>query len=191
MDRQPVGDKRIYLQLAMDPASAGIIETIGRNLPEQQSGRLLPTSELHVTLIHFGKTVDVLRSIRRVQDVSDERYASALDTYLERTESLITDETYRMKPLGYARFGERHGTLVGTYEAPETLKEIHANAYQTLLHFLGDCGIRSAHQFADEDPNFRFASSFNPHVTIYKGYEGEDPTEPLPEFDARFMKLEY
>lgn len=189
MDLSSQNDTRIYVQMAPDVAAVRSLVAIGDTLPPQPSGRLLPARELHVTLIHFGKTRDVLRSIQRAVPLNDQTYDDGLGRYVAATRSILNDEEYHLTPLGYDRYGTHKTTLVGRYEAPAQLHEIRDQAYAELLRFIGACGITNAQQFADDDPNFVFARTFNPHITIYKGYDGSDPATPLPPVTVRFMPL--
>lgn len=187
----PPDDTRIYVQMKPDEAAVDALTAIGRDLPAQDSGRLLPPEELHITLIHFGKAREVLAALRGAANVGDETFAAQLEAYVADTAALLTGDTYTLKPQGYARFGVRHATLVGRYEAPSELAGIHARAYDRLVRFIGGCGIANAEDFARGDPNFRYAGRFTPHATIYKGYEGPDPEAPLPPMDVRFAGLVY
>lgn len=185
------GERRIYVQMAPDTAGLEALSAISSRLPAQSSGRVLPREELHVTLIHFGRVKDMLASLRNVIAITNEAYEAALKVYLEATASLMTKDAYHLEPRGYARFGARGTTLVGRYEPSPGLVERWRLAYDQLLLFVEACGITNPVDFVAHDQNLKFAGTFTPHITFYKGYDGPDPHDPLPPLAVTFMPLEY
>ena len=186
------GEQRIYVQMAPDDQSAAALGRIGPTLPNQLLGRLVPQRELHMSLIHFGKTADVLATIRQVVQIADGEYKAHVAAYITATQELLSDTDYHLTSRGYDRFGVHNTVLAARYEAPAELKEVHHKAYTELIRFLGACGIENAQRFAETDRNFMHARTFTPHITLYKGYNGPLPYgPPPPDVTARFMKLVY
>lgn len=184
-------DKRIYVQLQPDERGIDDLVAIQRELDSSRTGRLMPPEELHMTVIHFGKSRDVLAAVRRESEIDEATYDDRLAEYVGRTQNILTDDTYDLTPAGFGHFGARGKTLVIRYEAPPELAELHSRAYSELTRFLGACGIADPETFVRHDPNFKNSRELKPHVTLYKGYEGRVPDIELGHIAVRFMKLVY
>ena len=176
---KPGDNVRLYAQLRPEGDGLAHLEEIQHTLPAEACGRLTSAGQLHMTMIHFGRIKDVFETIRRVTDISWERYSQLLAAYIQDTTGLMPEEPFLAQPAGYARFGQRGGTLVIEYTVPRRLIELQAGMYDVLRDFLTACGIRDAEAFMAGDLNFMHARVLRPHITLCKGYQGELPSAPL------------
>lgn len=184
-------DTRIYVQLRPDEAGIRRLQATQGELKPGKTGRMMPEEELHMTVIHFGKTADVKAALQAVTALDDATYESALNDYTARTRALLTGERYELHWTGYGHFGAHGKTLVATFEAPEPLHALHREAFEALRRFVSRCGVKDPDAFIRNDPNFTHAQVLRPHITLYKGYEGPDPDVPLGDITVHFMKLVY
>ncbi|WP_146364389.1 2'-5' RNA ligase family protein [Arthrobacter yangruifuii] len=169
---------RLYAQMKPDAASLAHLVSLQGVLPS--GGRLVPRRQLHGTLIHFGKVMDVYRVIREETGISRAAYEPLLGGYIARTEALLpSSSSFRLEPAGLAGFGARGSTLVVEYQPTAELTALHGQLFTVLVDFLTACGVSDTAAFLAADPNFMFASTLRPHITLARGYSGPLPALPL------------
>ncbi|UWX96061.1 2'-5' RNA ligase family protein [Arthrobacter zhaoxinii] len=164
---------RLYAQMEPDGASLAHLLSLQDALPA--GTRRVPRRQLHATLIHFGKVMDVYRVISAETGISRSAYDQLLGGYIARTEALLPPSAFRLDPLGTAGFGARGSTLVVEYQPSLELTALHGELYEVLVDFLAACGVSDSAAFMASDPNFMFAAALRPHITLARGYLGAVP----------------
>ena len=177
--------QRIYAQLRPSDSDVADIQVIQNNLTYQEQGRLIGSDELHLTLIHFGKSDEVYQTINQHSDVHRERYDELLTDYIAKTKAVMLHETLSLDFDTYDLFGPKKKTLVLKFMPSETLSQLHTKLFALLLDFFEKLTIPEPLDFMANDPNFKHALTCEPHVTLYKGYVGE-----LPKVACKPMKFE-
>lgn len=192
-DPPPAGflaaNPRLYTQLRPGPASLAHLAAVQRELAGESAApdagrtgpRWVPVDQLHLTLIHFGKVLDVYAVLTTATGVGWPDYGRLLEAYIRDTEALLPAAWFRLEPLALARFGRHGRTLVAEYRPDPALAAVHARAYAALTEFLRGCGISDPAAFTAQDPNFMFAAGLRPHITLCRNFEGTVPgTDVLP-----------
>lgn len=180
---------RLYAQMRPDDKGLEHLELLQRSLPA--GTRLLPRRQLHLTLIHFGKVMDVFRVVSAAGSISLEDYHGLLAGYIRSTEALLPEREFVVQPLGMAGFGNSGRTLVIEYAPAADLARLHARLFRVLRNFLASCGIADVDGFMAADPNFMFASSLRPHITLARGYTGLQPDLRLEPVTLRPLPVVY
>lgn len=180
---------RLYAQMRPDQEGLEHLESLQRSLPA--GTRLLPRRQLHLTLIHFGKVLDVFRVVSAAGGVGLDDYRELLAGYIRSTEELLPERNFVVQPLGVAGFGNSGRTLVAEYAPAADLARLHARLYRVLRDFLAACGIADVDGFMAADPNFMFASSLRPHITLARGYTGPQPNLRLRPVTLRPLPVVY
>lgn len=186
-------NRRLYAQMRPDDASlAHLLALLGSVSSAGPHGlRPVPRSQLHLTLIHFGKVRDVYRVIRSATGISLAAYEEALEGYIGRTEALLPPASFRLQPVHLSGFGANGRTLVVEYAPTPELSALHAALLAELEDFLAGCGIEDTAGFMAGDPNFMFAPTLRPHITLARGYTGPPPVLPLAPVTLTPMPVVY
>ena len=167
---------RLYAQMQPNAASLAHLLSLQAALPP--GARLVPHRQLHLTLIHFGKVLDVYRILAAATGIALPAYEDQLTGYIARTEALLPADSFRLDPLGFAGFGARGRTLVIEYLPTPELASLHADLCAELVRFLAACGIADTAEFMAGDPNFMHAAVLRPHITLARSYAGTLPDVP-------------
>ena len=208
MPESPAGfdtNRRLYAQmrpddpsldhlLALQEAAAaqpGVEHDALRHPARARAPRPVPRRQLHLTLIHFGKVLDVHRVISTVTGISLPAYEKLLPGYIARTEALLPGTSFRLQPVGAAGFGAHGRTLVVEYEPAPELTALHSALLQELESFLGECGITDTGAFMAQDANFMYARTLRPHITLVRGYTGPVPALDLEPVTLASMPVVY
>ncbi|MCQ1956297.1 2'-5' RNA ligase family protein [Arthrobacter sp. zg-Y826] len=180
---------RLYAQMQPDGPSLAHLLSLQQALPD--GTRLVPRPQLHLTLIHFGKVLDVHRAINAQTGISRSAYEQLLAEYIARTEALLPAVSFRLEPAGFAGFGTRGSTLVVEYVPTPELALLHRELYGALVGFLGAAGIRDPAAFMAGDPNFMHAGTLRPHISLARGFAGALPSLPLKSVTLQPMPVVY
>ena len=180
---------RLYAQMQPDGPSLAHLLSLQESLPA--GTRLVPRRQLHLTLIHFGKVLDVHRAVSRQSGISLPDYEELLTGYIARTEAMLPAVPFRLEPAGFAGFGGRGSTLVVEYLATPELDALHRKLYGELVDFLEAAGIADTAAFMAHDSNFMFASALRPHISLARGYTGALPSLPLESVTLQPMPVVY
>lgn len=175
---------RLYAQMKPDDDGVSHLADVQRQLPKQARGRAVSLKQLHMTLIHFGKVYDVYEILQQKTGISYDEYAIRLKYYIQQTNILLPTGPAIIQPKGFARYGQRGGTLVIEYDVPTWIIEAHGKLVGVLRQFFDSCGVKNIDEFMTEDINFMHASELKAHITIYKGYTGS-----LPEIELRPVRI--
>jgi hypothetical protein len=189
-DNSGYANVRIYAQLRPDPAGLEHLVRLQQALPPHR-GRLVPQRQLHVTLIHFGKVHDVHGVIERHSGVPYDEYAALLSRYIADTEAELPTGSSVLVPVELAGFGRNGRTLAVQYRPTAELIDVHQRLLGILRTFLRDCGLPDPDEFMAQDTNFMFARTFNPHITVCKGFGGNPPRLPLEPLRVEPMQVVY
>ncbi|MCC9204434.1 2'-5' RNA ligase family protein [Arthrobacter sp. zg-Y769] len=180
---------RLYAQMQPDAPSLAHLLSLQQALPP--GTRLVPRRQLHGTLIHFGKVLDVYRVISTETGISLPAYERLLAGYIARTEALLPAATFRLEPVGFAGFGARGSTLVVEYLPSAELTALHGELHAALVDFLAACGVSGTEAFMAADPNLMFASTLRPHISLARGFAGALPSLPLESVTLQPMPVVY
>ncbi|MCC9145715.1 MULTISPECIES: 2'-5' RNA ligase family protein [unclassified Arthrobacter] len=180
---------RLYAQLQPDAASLAHLLSLRQAV--SAPARPVPRHQLHLTLIHFGKVLDVYRIISAQTGIELPAYKQLLSGYIARTEKLLPMDSFRLEPAGLAGFGARGTTLVVEYLPSPEITALHRELYAVLAGFLADCGVADTVGFMASDPNFMFASQLRPHITLARGFSGALPALPLETVTLKPMPVMY
>ncbi|MDN3904254.1 hypothetical protein [Arthrobacter sp. YD2] len=170
-------NRRLYAQMRPDGGSLAHLLALQQAVAAAapRGVRPVPSRQLHLTLIHFGKVLDVYRVITAATGISLPDYARLLEGYIERTESLLPATAFHLQPVRAAGFGAHGRTLAVEYAPTPELSALHAGLLEELEGFLAACGIAGTASFMAGDPNFMFARTLRPHITLVRGYTGPPP----------------
>ncbi|MCC3291528.1 2'-5' RNA ligase family protein [Arthrobacter sp. zg-Y1110] len=180
---------RLYAQMQPDGPSLAHLLSLQESLPA--GTRLVPRKQLHLTLIHFGKVLDVHRAVNAQTGISRSAYEQLLAGYVARTEALLPAVSFRLGPVGFAGFGTRGSTLVVEYLPTPDLALLHRDLYRELVGFLGAAGIRDTAAFIAGDPNFIHAGTLRPHISLARGFAGALPSLQLESVTLQPMPVVY
>ncbi|MCC3275071.1 2'-5' RNA ligase family protein [Arthrobacter sp. zg-Y20] len=186
-------NRRLYAQMQPDAGSLAHLLALRDSLTSgaPRGTRPVPRGQLHLTLIHFGKVLDVHRVISAATGISLPDYGQLLAGYIERTEALLPEDSFRLQPVHLTGFGAHGRTLVAEYAPTPQLAALHAALLTELTGFLAACGIGDTAGFMAGDPNFMFAQTLRPHITLARGYTGEPPALPLAPVTLTPMPVVY
>ena len=179
---------RLYAQLQPDKIGLEHLKDIQKSVYER--GRLVPTEQLHLTLIHFGIVDEIIKSLPMTPD----NVSVEVNTYITRSKQILETfpvKCFKLRPLGLDKFGENKRTLVIKYETTDELVEVHKLLLDALKDFFVDCGVVEVEKFMKSDINFKHALTISPHVTICKGFDGELPRVELKTIELETMKFVY
>ena len=184
---------RLYAQMQPDAASLAHLlslqEALAAGAP--RGARPVPRRQLHLTLIHFGKVLDVYRIIHGAGGIVLPDYERLLSGYIDRTEALLPAASFRLEPVGLAGFGAHGRVLAAEYRPTPELTALHTQLLGELTAFLADCGVADTSAFMASDPNFRFATVLRPHITLARGFAGSPPELPLQPVTLSPMPVVY
>lgn len=143
-------------------------------------GRAVPRGELHVTVIHFGIYQEVLADLRRYDESVDEiAFQQALQQFLHDCEGIMPAQA-TFTPQTLTLFGKHQTVLAVEGNADAGLKELHAQCLGHLKSALRHVLHEAPEPFMEQSPNFRYALTFKPHITVVKSWHGTVPDITLP-----------
>jgi 2'-5' RNA ligase len=177
---------KLYVQLQPDLSSRdGIIE-LQRNLP---NSRPVPSSELHMTIIHLGELARFERSIPEIT-ISDDELCSAAAALSTRWNTLLTrsKDEYELTSNKLSLFGKQQSALVVEYDSSPELIHLHSLCLQELMVFLSDVGISDPDTFIQNDSNLKHSRSLSPHVTLFKKIHTQNDMQ-LDRLTTRFTAM--
>jgi hypothetical protein len=186
-----IPDTRIYAQMRPDSAGRKLLHDVQGSLPPQKTGRMITDEELHMTLIHFGKSKEIFERLSATTKLDRKTYERELQNYINETSTLLPDTPFTLRFIGYELLGKNQTTLVAAFDACEGLHMLHTKLYSLLMGFFERVGFSDPLDFMEQDGNFRHAGSLHPHVTLYKGYSGALPTATIDEIHMTPMKVVY
>lgn len=187
MDTSP----RIYAQMRPDLAGCRELLEVQAGLVGQKSGRIIGPDELHLTLIHFGKTEQLYAAIEPLLTIDKATYERELDRYIAETTTALPKAPVELRFTGYDLFRPKRTALVAEFAATDELRMIHTTLVDILTSFFDRIGVKDSVGFLNADPNFRHSMTLKPHVTLYKGYAGDVPTMPIGSVRFEPMKVVY
>lgn len=182
---------RVYSQLAPNESSVNKLINLQNKLQLKKGQKRMRASEFHLTIIHFGKSWDVFKTVNAKTGVAREVFDAHLETFITRCEASIPSDDVLLTHTSYAKFGLRGQTLVAKFRCTDELRKVHAHQLMHLQDFFMCCGINDVDIFMANDPNFKYALSLEPHITIQKGYQGGLPTDSLDDITCHFMPMRY
>lgn len=190
-ESRPGFDANLRLYAQMQPDGPSLAHLLSLQEPLPAGTRPVPRRQLHLTLIHFGKVLDVYRVINAQTGLSRSAYEGLLAGYIARTEALLPAVSFHLEPVGFAGFGTRGSTLAVEYLPTPELALLHRELYGELVGFLGAAGIRDTDAFMAGDPNFRHAGTLRPHISLARGFAGALPSLPLESVTLQPMPVVY
>ena len=184
---------KIYVQLAPDKPSLAALQALQTRLPLTSKSRVVPASELHLTILHIGLVERLFIAMRRHTVVDDSALLAHVSQLVMNLRSSLIDysKIIDLRPTGIAYFGSKQNTLVMTLEATPELTVLHHRTLQALQQCFLDCGIINSDIFMRSDNNLVNALTLRPHVTLTKAYE-HPVNLPLPNtVSFRVMDIVY
>ena len=176
--------KRIYLQsqvITPDPIIY-LQQDLALNKIEP-----IPTSDLHLTLFHFGKPNELFDEIAlRNPDIHPDLFAEELSRLLKSALAEKEEIEAAGKELGL--FEKRsESVIVLRLQQSEKIREFRGEFLDRFEEFLGACGIRDISSYMQSSPNLKYQSQeiFDPHITI--GFPSENII--LPNIDVSGINL--
>ena len=180
MDSNPAFD-RIYAQLYPESDTLAELLRLQEGLDPQQSGRLVPAKGLHMTIIHFGIINQVWNRLSRAvgTELTRQVYLRQIEKLVSSWEDCLRSVVVGLEPIGFTRFGKHGLVLAVEYRPTYEILELHQQCLARLVTFLQNCRVADPTRFMREDYNFTNALTLRPHISLYKGYSGAEPTAEL------------
>lgn len=186
---------RVYLQYQPDEAALQRLAEWQRAVMEANpQARPVAPGRVHLTVIHFGIIADVLRELNEQLPALDEaKFFQALEDFLGNTQAVLPKEA-KLIPQKISLFGHTGSVVALSCRASDDLVKAHQVALEQLKDFFRTVGIAEPVGFMQGSPNFRFALTFRPHISLAKAarqlplHREIDTQEPLT---FQCMKLHY
>lgn len=158
---------RIYLQYSVDEDAATLLINWQEKIAAANSGaRLVPKEQLHLTILHFGVAWEVYNEIKMQQPELDwDSFEQALVIFLHQAQYMLPASTL-VKSQRLTYMGQNANTAAVAVTTSKELHQAHEQALHALHVFLRSCGITHPQGFMQGSPNFRFALTFRPHITL-------------------------
>lgn len=188
---------RIYLQYGVDEDAASLLLDWQEKISAANPGaRLVPKEQLHLTVLHFGVAWEVYNEIKMQQPELDwDSFEQALVIFLHETQQMLPVSTL-VNPKRLTYMGQSANTAAVAVTTSQELDQAHEQALHALYAFLRSCGITHPQGFMQGSPNFRFALTFRPHITLARlapkqpSIETEEVSQAHP-FTLTAMKVLY
>lgn len=160
---------RIYLQYRPDAASIERLVAWQKSIMAvNPQARPIASDRIHLTVIHFGIIADALRELREQLPSLDEAvFFRALDAFLADSQAVLPDHTL-LSPEKISLFGHTGSVVAVSCRADGKLIAAHQAALEHLKSFFRSVGISEPVGFMQGSPNFRFALTFRPHLSLAK-----------------------
>ena len=169
---------RIYVQYL--PKNKDQLVRLQDDIAEQVSGvKFVPSSQLHMTVIHFGVAKFVYHHVRKIlphlSEAEFDQHLSALIAQYQR----LSMPPLELRTTQLVLLGPGHGVLALGLYANQRLVDLHQQAYQLTVHWFEQFGLShsEAKQFMMQDRNLLHAHELNPHITLARG------VNQVPELD--------
>lgn len=181
---------KVYAQLC--PDLAGVDELLAiKNLSKLPCDGWVESEELHMTLIHFGKTETMFQAIASQTEVKRARFDAALEVLVNRFDQELRSYDVLLAFRDLALFGQAHKTLVARFYPSDELIAKHATLYGYVEEFLRDCGIENPQWFSRRNRALQYSHELAPHVTLCKSFTGAVPSPTLHPIYFQAMPIEY
>ena len=160
---------RIYLQYQPDDSSLSRLMTWQREIMAvNPQARPISPERIHLTVIHIGIIADVLRELNEQLSSLDEAvFFRALDVFLADSQAVMPGQA-QLIPQQISLFGHTGSVIAVSCQASEQLIAAHQAALEHLKSFFRSVGISESVGFMQGSPNFRFALTFRPHISLAK-----------------------
>ena len=170
------GDHRIYLQYKPTTDSlAYLLEWQKSAIKENPQARPVQSDRLHLTVIHVGIIQDVYRELSaHLPQLDWITYTSALHEFITQSQSLLPKQV-SVEPKGFAMFGHNSSVLAIALTPDTQLEQAHARSLEQLKLFFKTCGMEFPVPFMQGSPNFRYALTLRPHISLLKAARHRPP----------------
>lgn len=160
---------RLYLQYRPDDAAHERLMTWQRKvMAVNPQARPIAAERIHLTVIHFGIIADVLRELREQLPSLDEAvFFRALDVFLVDSQAVLPEQA-QLIPEQISLFGQTGSVVALSCRAGGQLTAAHQATLEHLKAFFRSVGISEPVGFMQGSPNFRFALTFRPHLSLAK-----------------------
>lgn len=187
---------KLYVQLRPDDDGIKQLQLVQASLqpPVGKSIGLVKASTMHLTVLHIGAVDRLLDSMADFTDLSRNKVVTYIDELATDLESVVNDTegaAYTLQPTGYQRFGASGSTYVISLQSTPELDNLYDKSLAVLKEFFVTCGIADVEAFMSADSNLKYALSLRPHVTVAKGYVGQDSTTELKPITFSIMPVRY
>lgn len=163
------GDQRVYLQYKPNTESLTHLTSWQKSaIKENPQARPVRSDRLHLTVIHVGIIQDVYRELSaHLPNLDWTTYIGALHDFITQSQALLPEHIY-VRPEGFAMFGHNSSVLAIAVTPDTGLEQAHAHSLERLKQFFIDCGMEFPVPFMQGSPNFRYALTLRPHISLLK-----------------------
>ena len=159
-------------------------------MSQQVGGRVIPSQELHMTLLHVGIPGQLFDELRRENpELGQGVFEAGLSDFVQSVSRLMPIVT-EVHVTDVAAFGPKNDVIVLRTVADKQLHDAHEACLRQLKAFLMQCLHRDPVPYMRRSNNLRHSLEFSPHVALFRKSDSKPLSTVVPQETLRFERVQ-